>query len=369
MGAISFIDVDPDLPGDTPAHYPVLAIGVFDGVHLGHRSLLEAGLGEARRLRAPFRVLTFWPHPEAVLGRRNGGAGVAAELGSAACALRGQGFLLSTLEEKAELLRLSGAEAIVALRFTKEAAAVAPEEFVERTLVGGLRPRIVVVGFNFSFGAQGRGKAALLADLGRKAGFTVIVHPAVRLGGEVISSSAVRRALARGDVRRAGLLLGRPYSLAGKVEKGAGRGKTLGFPTANVGFPADLACPSPGVYICRVAPGDEVLLRPPFGAPAVANIGVCPTFAGPNGPATAALSLEAHVLDGRVPTYGDTVRVFFLERLRPESKFAGPEELAAQIALDKSRAQAYFGETGIGDRTRGPKEDSGWVSLRRFAPR
>ncbi|MCL6580980.1 MAG: riboflavin biosynthesis protein RibF [Firmicutes bacterium] len=317
---------------------PVLAMGVFDGVHLGHQSLLAAALELARSRGAPLWALTFWPHPAEVL------AGPAA----------GGRAHLSSLEEKVRLLGMCGVELVLVLRFDREVAAVEARDFVRRSLAGGLRPTAVAVGFNFTFGRGGLGTPALLRELGRESGFEVMIHPAVRIRGEVVSSSAVRACLERGDVERAGVLLGRPYSLVGPVEPGAGRGRRLGFPTANVVLPPDLARPSPGVYICSVTARPDAAAtvtpsgcssdRPGDGAevlPAVANLGTCPTFA--EGAAEVEPRLEVHVLRGEAPTYGDRVRVFFHRRLRDERRFDGPDSLREQVARDREAAARFFG--------------------------
>lgn len=304
---------------------PVVAVGVFDGVHLGHRSLLQRARAEADRRQAPLWALTFWPHPETVVGRRDSDVG----------------FLLSTLEEKAGLLRAAGADRVVALDFNATAAEVDAADFFSRCLVRGLQAGGIVVGFNFTFGRGGSGGPALLEALGRSQGIPVVVHPAVRLDGEVVSSSSIREALRAGDVERAGLGLGRPYSLAGPVEPGAARGRRLGFPTANVAFPAEKAAPASGVYVCAVSRGEGFAAGAALAQPAVANLGVSPTFAGagaPNSP-----RLEAHVLDGQPPGYGEMVRVYFLKRLRAERRFDNSEELVAQIARDRVAALGYFG--------------------------
>lgn len=307
---------------------PVVAIGVFDGVHLGHRSLLERARLEAARSGVPLWALTFCPHPEAVVGRRAASSG----------------FLLSTLAEKASLLHAAGVDQVVALRFDSDAAAVDPEGFFQRCLAQGLRASQVVVGFNFTFGSGGTGGPALLETLGRKRGIEVVVHPAVRLAGAVVSSSSVRKALASGDVEAAGLLLGRAHSLAGPVVHGAGRGTGLGFPTANVAFPRDNATPAPGVYVCSVSRGGEFIRQANRAQPAVANLGTSPTFTGPaDCPAS---RLEVHVLEGAPPDYGDVIRVYFLRRLRPERRFGAPDDLVTQINRDRAAALAYFGRQG-----------------------
>lgn len=304
---------------------PVVAVGVFDGVHLGHRSLLQRARAEADHWRAPLWALTFWPHPETVVRRRDSDTG----------------FLLSTLREKATLLRAAGADQVIALHFDATAAAIDAADFFSRCLVRGLQAGGVVVGFNFTFGRGGSGGPALLEALGRSQGLFVVVHPAVRLDGEVVSSSAIREALRAGDVERAGLGLGRPHSLAGPVEPGAGRGRRLGFPTANVAFPAQKAAPASGVYVCAVSRGEGFAPGAAQAQPAVANLGMSPTFAGAGAPS--APRLEAHVLDGQPPGYGEVVRVYFLKRLRAERRFDNPSELVAQIARDRAAALGYFG--------------------------
>lgn len=315
-----------------------MAMGVFDGVHLGHQSLLGAALELARSRGAPLWALTFWPHPAEVLAGPEGG----------------HRSYLSSLEEKVRLLGMCGVELVLVLQFDRKVAAVEARDFVRRCLADGLRPTAVAVGFNFTFGRGGVGTPMLLRELGREFGFEVMVHPAVRVRGEVVSSSAVRACLERGDVERAGILLGRPYSLVGPVERGAGRGRRLGFPTANVALPMDRARPGPGVYVCSVTshPDAAATMTPPVRStdrpgegvevlPAVADLGTCPTFAtearqlGPR--------LEVHVLRGEAPSYGDRLRVFFHRRLREERRFDGPDSLRAQVARDREAAARFFG--------------------------
>jgi riboflavin kinase/FMN adenylyltransferase len=194
-----------------------------------------------------------------------------------------------------------------------------------------------------TWGGAGGGNPGLLSALARAEGVEVLVHPAVRVAGAPVSSSAVRVALATGEVEKAAGLLGRHYSLAGPVQTGAGRGRGLGFPTANVALPPGQAIPAPGVYLGSVLRSGEAVARLPVGGglPAMANIGRAPTFAesGVAGP----LRLEAHVLEGGPPSYGEVVRVFFQRRRRPERRFAGRDDLVAQLQRDQAAARAYFG--------------------------
>lgn len=340
--AVVWVDVNSLVAAEVKGVRPVLAMGVFDGVHLGHQSLLKEAAVLGEQARAPLWVLTFWPHPDLVVGRWR----------------REDGYLLTSLEDRMELLQQAGAERVIVLRFTPETASCSPESFAS-DLVSRLQPCAVAMGFNFTFGRGGQGGPATLQRLGREAGFRVIVHPAACLGGEVVSSSAVRAALGSGDVERASALLGRPYSLRGAVERGAGRGRELGFPTANVMLPQETVKPAPGVYVSSVLTGEATSALPASsGLPAVANLGMCPTFCGKDGGdgRLAEPRLEVHVMQGCPPTYGDVVRVFFHRRLRPEKKFGGPEALSNQIAVDRREAMDFFGLGDPVETSRPPKE-------------
>jgi riboflavin kinase/FMN adenylyltransferase len=285
-----------------------VALGVFDGVHLGHRAILGAAVAHARAEAAPAVACTFEPHPLEVLQPDRAPQPI------------------TTLEERLELIAECGIDAAVVLDFTPTLAVMEPEAFVKDVLVDRLVARHVVVGFDHRFGRGARGDADLLRELGRSLGFAVDVIAPLSVDGAPVSSTAIRAALGRGDLDAAARMLGRPYTLPGKVVPGAGRGRTLGFPTANVA-PDRPVLVAPGVYACRA----EFAGR---SERAVVNVGVRPTF----GEGT--LAVEAHLLDFAGDLYGQTFRLVFVARVREERRFPGVEALRAQIAQDVQTARS-----------------------------
>jgi riboflavin kinase/FMN adenylyltransferase len=305
----------PDVAAPGPPHGApgVVALGTFDGVHLGHRAILGTAVDRARTLGIPAVACTFDPHPMEVL-----------QPGRAP-------LPITTLDERLELIAAAGIDGTVVIEFTHEVAGIEPEAFVSDVLVSRLRAREIVVGFNHRFGRGARGNAELLGKLGERLGFRTHVVPPYSIGGIAVSSTAVRAALAAGDVERAAALLGRPYAITGEVVRGAGRGRGLGFPTANV-RPARPTLARTGVYACRVDLLDG-------GGPhrAVVNVGVRPTFGETD------LAIEAHVLDFSGDLYGRPLRVAFLRRIRDERRFPSVEALRVQIADDVRAARAAPG--------------------------
>ena len=291
------------LPSARPERRPsAVALGVFDGVHLGHRAILGAAVAHARVLGAPAVACTFEPHPLEVLQPDRAP------------------LPITTLDERLELIAACGIDETVVLAFTPQLATMEPEGFVKDVLVDRLAARQVVVGFNHRFGRGARGDAALLRELGARGGFGVDVIEPLTVDGVPVSSTAIRAALGRGDLEAAVRMLGRPYTLPGKVVAGAGRGRTLGFPTANVA-PDRPVLVAPGVYACTA----EVAGEP---RRAVVNVGVRPTF----GEKT--LAVEAYLLDFSGDLYGQTVRLTFRSHVREERRFSSVEALRAQIADD-----------------------------------
>ncbi len=287
-----------------------LTIGAFDGVHLGHRAIIEPFVAEAHAAGAPAVVLTFYPHPSVVLRRQR------------------KPFYLSTPEEKAELLGALGVDVVITHRFNRQVAALSARAFMER-LQTHLGLRMLWVGYDFALGRNREGDIPTLRRLGETLGYQVRVVEAVRLDGEIISSSRIRRLLSEGDVEEAARLLGRPYRVPGKVVRGDGRGRLLGFPTANLKIWARRMVPGPGVYVARA------LLHNGSVWGAVVNVGVRPTFeVQPKAP-----QVEAHLLGFQGDLYGQCVRLDFLHRLREERRFESPEALVAQIRQDVARAQ------------------------------
>lgn len=284
-----------------------VALGVFDGIHLGHRVILGTAVDEARRHGLAALACTFEPHPMEVL-----------QPGRAP-------LPLTTLGERLDLIAATGIDTAVVVAFTPNVAAVEPEAFVRDVLLGLLQARHVVVGFNHRFGRGAQGDTRLLQALGARLGFQAHVVPPTTVDGVPVSSSEIRAALQAGDLPRAARLLGRFYSVQGEVVRGLGRGRTLGFPTANVKTDRVLPLP-PGVYACHGLVG-SVKYR------AVVNIGVRPTFG------EGQFAVEAHLLDFSGDLYGSRFELQFLRRLRDERKFTDVEALRAQIAQDVTAAR------------------------------
>jgi len=292
-------------PDSSPS---VVALGVFDGVHLAHRAILGAAVSRARELRVQAIACTFDPHPMEILQPERAP------------------IPLTTIPERLDLMAETGLDGVVVIAFTRALAAMEPEAFVKDVLVERLKAREVVVGFNHRFGRGARGDAALLESLGEGLGLRAHVVPPLQIDGVPVSSTEVRAALQRGDLPMATRFLGRPYSVGGTVVHGSGRGRTLGFPTANVQPDRPVLVPA-GVYGCD-------LLLEGVALHAVVNIGVRPTF----GETTT--TVEAHVLDFSADMYGRHVVLSFRNRLRAERKFASVEQLRAQITDDIKEARA-----------------------------
>lgn len=285
----------------------VVALGAFDGIHLGHRAILGTAVSRGTMRSTQVVVCTFDRHPMEVL--QPGRAPV----------------LITTLAERLDLIAQTGVDLTLVLPFTPALASVEPEAFVKDLVVGRLRAQEVVVGFNHTFGRGARGNADLLQNLGERVGFVTHVVPPLLVDGAPVSSSEIRAALKEGDVVRAARYLGRPYSIAGVVTRGAGRGRTLGFPTANLDPDRPLLVRT-GVYACRAEIDDRL-------EPAVVNVGIRPTF-GSND-----LAIEAYLLDFSGDLYGARLRLHFVGYLRPEQKFQSVDELKIQIGRDVNAAR------------------------------
>jgi riboflavin kinase/FMN adenylyltransferase len=291
--------------GRPPA--PVVALGNFDGVHIGHRAILKTAIERARALKGTAFALTFDPLPAKVL--------------APARAPR----LILTPEDKAEILRSSGLDGVIVLAFTLALSRLEPREFARRYLRERIGIRAVVVGHNVSFGHDRAGNAMVMEALGRELNFETIVVGPIALADTEVSSTSVREAITAGELRRAATMLGRYHFLSGPVVHGRERGRTIGFPTANV-QPRTECLPPDGVYATRIVLADGAY-------PSITNIGMRPTFAEPE------RSFEAHIFDFDRDLYGQAVRLELIERIRPERKFASSQELAAQIAADLRRAK------------------------------
>lgn len=295
----------------------VLTVGTFDGVHLGHQAILRYLRERAEHVGGVPTVVSFDPHPrEVVTGERVP--------------------LLTTLEERAELLREHGIERFVVLPFTRDLSNLTPEDYVERVLIGTIGLREIVIGYDHRFGKNRAGDRSTLEKLGAEHGFSVDVIPEQLVQDQTVSSSAIRRLLEAGDVAGAARMLGRPYALTGTVVRGDQRGRTIGFPTANLRVHSDRKLvPALGVYAVRVEHGDERL-------GGMMNVGRRPTFE-----ADGAVSVEVHLFDFDGDIYGDRLRVHFVARIRDEVKFDGVEALVARLRQDEAESRAVLHGTDI----------------------
>jgi riboflavin kinase/FMN adenylyltransferase len=292
----------------------VAALGAFDGIHLAHAKLITTAVERGRALGLPSVVCTFDPHPASVLWPERAPLPIA------------------TLEDNLGRMEGLGADAALVIPFTLEFSRMEAEPFVDEVLAGTLGAREIVVGYNHTFGHDARGTAALLTELGPRHGFTARVLSPLRLRGQSVSSSAIRELLRDGDAAHAAELLGHPYAITGVVLRGAGRWRTLGFPTANLRPDRPLTL-APGVYVARatwVGVGAEA----GGAADAVVNVGYRPTF-GEN-----QYWVEAYLLDFSGDLYDRTLRLEFLDRIRPEMKFSGVDALKRQVAADTEAARA-----------------------------
>jgi len=310
----------------------VAAIGVFDGIHRGHRRLIDAAVEAARARSVPTVLVTFDPHPLAVT--RPGTAPAR----------------LSTLDQRAALAAAAGVDALLVVEFTEDFARLSPEQFVAGLLVDQLHVGEVIVGENFTFGHRAAGDADTLTGLGERHGFAVRVVGLLDDGAVTVSSTYIRARIAEGDVAAAAAALGRAHRVEGTVVRGFQRGRELGFPTANLDVPAGTAIPADGVYAAwlrLLAPaeapdgtGGPGVLDPDRIYQAAVSVGTNPTFDGVE------RTVEAHVLDTAADMYGAHVAVDFVDRLRGMDRFDGVDALIAAMDDDVARTREVLGPPG-----------------------
>lgn len=305
-----------------PDEGSVVTIGAYDGVHLGHRAVISTVRERAEDAGRRSAVVTFDRHPAQVVRPDSAP------------------LLLTDLDQKLELLSETGVDYTLVVRFDEERAAESAEDFVDKVLVGCLNTRDVVVGEDFHFGHLRRGNVAMLEDLGASMGFTVHGHKLVGPDGQAarddaqVSSTAIRRALHEGRLADANRMLGRPHAMRGPVVHGDARGRTLGFPTANLAIAPEMLMPADGIYageLVRLSTG-EVL-------PSAIYVGKRPTFHDDR----AMTLLEVHVLDFAGDLYGEVAVARFTHRIRPDARFASLEELTAQLRTDCDEAAKLLG--------------------------
>jgi len=304
------MQIEEELAKLRPKKDTLLTIGVFDGVHLGHKYLLSQLTEQAREQNLLSGVVTFNQHPQEVLSPQ-------AKLP-----------FLTDLTQRINLLKNEGVEAIITLSFTSELAQLSTYQFVN-LLKKYLRMRGLVVGADFALGQNREGNTNTLRTLGQDMNFSVTVIPPVMINGEVVSSTAIRNALADGDMKRVLNLVGRPFSLTGRVTSGAGRGIELGFPTANLDIDPGQALPAEGVYATWSHIDGQAYQS-------MTNIGKQPTFGGSQ------RIVEVYILDYRSNLYGRELKIDIMERLRGEKQFDTAEELKKQIAEDVKQGRAIL---------------------------
>lgn len=290
-----------------------ITIGNFDGLHAGHRALIQETVQFAQNHKGSALAVTFNPHPQAFLNPE-----------------KGHSRIFSFKDQQVQLEGL-GIQGLFCQSFSREFSQLSPQDFVENFIVKYFHPAFVCVGEDFRFGAFRAGSGALLQELGHKHHFEVRLVPAIVIGGEVVSTTKIKNYLSNGNVKKVREFLGRNYSFQGLVEAGEGRGRQLGIPTANVNPDVEFS-PRQGVYVCQVyIKGESSPHR------AVVNIGINKTFVTGEAP----LKFEVHILDWNRDLYGQHLKVELLDFLRPEKKFSGKEELKSQIDLDVKSAREY----------------------------
>lgn len=310
------MQIEEELAKLRPKKDTLLTIGVFDGVHLGHKYLLSQLAEQAREQNLLSGVVTFNQHPQEVLSPQT------------------KLPFLTDLTQRINLLKNEGVEAIITLSFTGELAQLSTYQFVN-LLKKYLRMRGLVVGADFALGQNREGNTNTLRTLGQDMNFSVTVIPPVMINGEVVSSTAIRNALADGDMKRVLNLVGRPFSLTGRVTSGAGRGIELGFPTANLDIDPGQALPAEGVYATWSHIDGQAYQS-------MTNIGKQPTFGGSQ------RIVEVYILDYRSNLYGRELKIDIMERLRGEKQFDTAEELKKQIAEDVKQGRAILNSRGRG---------------------
>jgi len=289
-----------------------LTIGSFDGMHRGHHAILVKLVDEARKNRFPAVVITFFPHPAVVLGKRQ------------------NAWYLNTPDERAELIGDLGVDVVVMHPFNPDVANLTAYEFIQH-LDRHLDLKHLLVGPDFALGKGREGNIQRLAELGDVFGYSLEVMPPVVNSDVVISSSQIRAKLFEGDVAQAARLLGRPYRITGKVVPGDARGKAIGIPTANLSVWSERTIPKSGVYVCKAWIGERV-----WGS--VANIGVRPTFED----GVVSPRVEAHLLDFDADLYGQEIKLDFVARVRDEQRFPSVQALIEQIHRDIEAARAIL---------------------------
>lgn len=293
----------------TPDPHSILTVGTFDGVHRGHQAIVSYLLSRSAERGGTSTVVSFDPHPRSVV--------------------HGEPVpLLTTVDERADVLERLGIDRFVVVPFSQAFAQLSPETYVRDVLVERIGLQEITVGYDHRFGRKRAGDVDLLREVGAEVGFAVDVIPPQEVGADIVSSSTIRQRVSEGHVERAAELLGRPYELRGTVARGEGRGRQIGYPTANLSLPdARKLVPKGGVYAVRVRLPDGTLRG------GMLNIGNRPTFEEME------VTVEVHILDFSGDLYGESITVQFVQRLRDEQKFASADALATQLSEDEQHCK------------------------------
>ncbi len=288
--------------------WPVVTLGVFDGVHLGHQNVIQKTIKLANNKNGESIILTFDRHPKSFISQT-------------------QQTCITSLEHRLVLFEQLGVDVSVVLEFSRKIAEISAEEFIDKVIHEWLGAKVVVLGFNCSFGKDRRGNASMVLDYAKNYGFEVVTCDSVEFEGELTSSTTIRKKILQGDLQKAKGMLGRSVSVFGTITKGSGRGRGLGFPTANLNLHHEIRPPS-GVYATKA-------LLDGMEYDAITNIGTRPTFL--ENTQTGEPLVEVHIIDFNESIYGKDLEVQFLYKLREETKFENADELKLQLERDKMR--------------------------------
>lgn len=289
-----------------------VGLGNFDGLHMGHMTLINTLINESKILGIDSVVYTFSKHPENILRKRLNTP------------------IITTINKKIELLQNTKLDYLYFDDFDEALSRMKPEDFIKDILFNKLKVKLAVTGFDYRFGYKGQGNVSLLEEAGKEYGFDVIVIPPVKIDEHIVSSTSIRQSIAKGSIEKANRLLGRHFSISGMVTTGRRVGNTIGFPTANISYHEKIILPHTGVYITKTLVENKIYNS-------VTSVGINPTFKE-NLP----ISIETYILDFNEDIYGKDIEVVFIKRLRNEKDFGSVDELITQIKIDVSDARKYF---------------------------
>lgn len=290
-----------------------VALGNFDGVHIGHQELINSNINEAKKRNLKSTVLVFRNHTKEIL-KKNGDSKIQ---------------LLTSFDQKIDILKGFGLDTLYIADFNENLMKLSPEEFVDNILLKKLNTKLVTVGFNYRFGYKASGDVELLKKIGLDKGIDVNITPPVYVGDEIVSSTAIRNSIKAGDIKKANRFLGRNFTIMGSVVKGKNRGRKLGFPTANIKLIDNYVLPKQGVYITNTIVDGEKLIS-------LTNIGYNPTFNEDE------LKIETYILDFNGNLYGKTLQIQFIDFIRDDVKFNTAQELIEQIEKDVKYIKTYY---------------------------